>query len=904
MAAAPHDARDPERVRLAEARDSVAPWYRWGPYLADRQWGTVREDYSATGEAWTYVTHDDARSRAYRWGEDGLLGICDDQARLCFALALWNGADPILKERLYGLTGPEGVHGEDVKEAYHYLDATPTASYLRAAYLYPQRAFPYEALLAGNAARSRSEPEFELTDTNAFDDRRYFTIEVEYAKAGPEDLVIRLRTTNHAAVAATLDLLPTLWFRNTWAWGIDDQKPVISQPGRPAGPTDSRAEARTSPRLRAEHHSLGRYWLAGPAGATVLLTENESDARRLWGAEPRTAAVKDAFHAAVIHGDRSLLVRDPEAPGTKAALWYRQRLGAGQTRDTVLRLWHEDSPGAAGQAPEKVLAARRKEADAFHAGVSPSMADVDRRRVQRQALAGLVWTKQWYHFDVARWLTGDPAGPAPPPERRDGRNSEWTEFHAADVLSMPDTWEYPWFAAWDLAFHCVPFALIDPDFAKQQLHTLTQAWYLHPNGQLPAYEWAFSDVNPPVHAWAAWRVYKIDARTSGRPDRDFLERVFQKMLLNFTWWVNRKDRHGHGVFQGGFLGLDNVGVFDRNARLPRGGHLGQADGTAWMGFYSLTMMAISLELARGNRVYEDLAVKFFEHFLYIAAALNDIGQSGIPLWDEEDGFFYDVLHLPDDAKIQLKLRSMVGLIPLLAVETIEPELLQMLPNFAGSLRWFLENRPDLASLVSRWEEPGVGRRHLLALVRGSRMKRLLHRMLDPEEFLSPFGVRSLSRHHRQHPYQLDIDGMTYRVGYEPGESETGVFGGNSNWRGPVWFPINYLLIEALQRFHHYYGDDFHVEAPTGSGAQLTLHEVAADLSERLIRLFLRDESGNRPFLGSRNDVTTRGTAADRLLFHEYFHGDTGAGLGASHQTGWTALVAKLLDQQSRAGSHG
>ena len=887
--------RDPERERLRQIREQGGgAWRRWGPYLADRQWGTVREDYSADGEAWTSLPHDHARSRAYRWGEDGLLGICDENGRMCFAIALWNGRDPILKERLFGLAGPEGNHGEDVKEVYVYLDGTPTASYLRGLYRYPQAAFPYAELVAENARRGRDDPEYELADTGAFDDGRFFDVMVEYAKAAPEDIVIRIAITNRGPEAAPVHLLPTLWFRNTWAWGDTTPRPTI----RPAGPGAFGAATT----LRVDHPRLGTWWLTSSGQPDVLFTENETNAERLFGSPSRTAAVKDAFHDAIVDGDRSRLAADPSVGVTKAAVHLLWQLGPGETRTVLLRLARGDAPPARPDADladlVAVVDARHAESDVFFAAVSPAGLSEDQLRVQRQAFAGLAWGKQFYGYDVGRWLDGDPAGPPPPPQRESGRNSDWRTFNSAHVISMPDPWEYPWFAAWDLAFHAIPLALIDPDFAKDQLLLLTREWFMHPNGQLPAYEWNFSDVNPPVHAWATWRVYQIDRRINGTADRPFLERVFHKLLLNFTWWVNRKDTEGRNVFQGGFLGLDNIGVFDRSAELPGGGHLAQADGTAWMGFFSLQMMRIALELARENHAYEDLATKFFEHFLYIAGALNDIGGSGIPLWDDEDGFFYDVLHMPDDSRIQLKVRSLVGLIPLLAVETIEPELLEGAPAFARRLAWFLRNRPGLAGLVSRWEEPGAGDRRLLALVRGHRMKLLLRRMLDETEFLSPHGIRSLSRVHLAAPYVVQLDGATHSIDYEPAESRSGLFGGNSNWRGPVWFPINYLLIEALQKFHHYYGDDFRVESPVGSGRTMSLREVADELAARLSGLFLLGPDGRRPADGERR--ANGGTdAAAHVLFYEYFNGDTGAGLGASHQTGWTALVAKLLDQIAR-----
>ena len=879
---------DAERERLREAADGSVPWRHWGPYLADRQWGTVREDYSPGGDAWFYLPHDHARSRAYRWGEDGLLGISDHRARLCFAVALWNERDPILKERLFGLAGPEGNHGEDVKEVYLYLDATPTASYLRGLYRYPQAAFPYADLVAENGRRGRDQPEYELADTGVLDGGRFVDVEVEYAKASAEDIVIRITATNRGPEPAPIHLLPSLWFRNTWAWDEDAPRPMI-RPSPGGSPST----------LRADHERLGTWWLTTTGKPELLFTENETNAERLFGTRSRTAAVKDAFHLAIVDGDRSRLSADPEAGVTKAAGHHRWILAPAESRQVILRLARGDDPAPAiGTEPENVLRVRRAESDAFYATVSPPELSADEALVQRQAFAGLIWGKQSYHFDVGRWLDGDPTGPPPDPAREAGRNSDWRTLNTGDVISMPDPWEYPWFAAWDLAFHTIPLALIDPGFAKGQLVLLTREWFMHPNGQLPAYEWAFSDVNPPVHAWATWRVYQIDRRINGRADVEFLERVFHKLLLNFTWWVNRKDREGHNVFQGGFLGLDNIGVFDRSAELPGGGHLAQADGTAWMGFYSLQMMRIALELAHDNLVYQDLATKFFEHFLYIAGALNDIGGSGIPLWDAEDGFFYDVLHLPDDSKIQLRVRSLVGLIPLLAVETIEPELLRSTPEFARRLDWFLDNRPDLAGLVSSWDEPGLGDRRLLALVHGHRMKALLRRMLDEAEFLSPHGIRSMSRIHRDAPYALELDGTTYTVDYEPAESRTGLFGGNSNWRGPVWFPINYLLIEALQKFHHYYGDDFEVESPTGSGRLMSLDQCADDLAGRLSRLFLRGLDGHRPADGDR-PANGGSDAADHVLFYEYFDGDTGAGLGASHQTGWTALVAKLLDQQAR-----
>ena len=890
---------DPERQRLEDDRRSLsarreggashrrpATWYLWGTYLAERQWGTVREDYSANGAVWDSFSHDDARSRAYRWGEDGLLGMCDDQMQLCFAIALWNEHDPILKERLFGLTGSQGNHGEDVKEVYSYLDGTPTHSYMRALYRYPQAEFPYHQLVAENGRRDRREPEYELLDTGIFADDRYFDIEVEYAKASPTDVIVRITATNFGPDAAPLHLLPTLWFRNTWTWSDDAPRPelCLAEPGL----------------VRASHPTLGRYWLAYDAATPALFTENESNVERLWCAPNRTPYVKDAFHAYVVDS-RSEAV-NPAHTGTKMAAHDRWMLEPSRPRQMYLRLSASPLATPGCDAPA-VIEERRTEADLFYAqGFGADCLSEDERRVQRQAFAGLLWTKQVYIWDVNLWNAGDPR-PAPPPPDRPPRNAAWWHFNTLHVLSMPDSWEYPWFATWDLAFHTIPLALGDPDFAKDQLTILLREWYMHPNGQLPAYEWAFDDVNPPVHAWAALRVYDIERRLTGRADRAFLEEVFHKLLLNFTWWVNRKDPSGLNVFQGGFLGLDNVGVFDRSAELPGGGYLQQSDGTAWMGMYCLNMMVMALELARDNKVYEDVANKFFQHFLYVASAMNNIGGKGFALWDEEDQFYYDVLQLPDGEFRRMRVRSLVGLIPLLAVETIEPDLLDRMPMFRGRLEWFLTNRPALASLVSRWFEPGRGERRLLALVRGRRMKALLQRMLDPDEFLSEYGVRSLSKHHAEHPFVLDMAGRHYSVSYDPGDSTSGLFGGNSNWRGPIWMPLNYLLIEALRRFHQYYGDDFRVECPTGSNTYLTLDQVADELSRRLRSLFQCDARGWRPVLGNNPELQRDPRWRDSVPFHEFFHGETGAGLGASHQTGWTALVATLLEEEAQRRRH-
>ncbi len=865
-----------EGERLEQERRGQGHWRRWGPYLSERQWGTVREDYSPDGAAWNYLPHDHARSRAYRWGEDGLAGFSDHHQRLCLSLALWNGRDPILKERLFGLTNAEGNHGEDVKELYYYLDATPSQSYCRMLYKYPQAAFPYQQLVEENARRGIGGAEFELLDTGVFDDDRYFDVEVEYAKASADDVLVRITVHNRGPEAAELHLLPQLWFRNTWSWN-----------GAPERPTLRAADGG----VVVEHATLGEYRWAVDGGTELLFTENETNTRRLYGSDG-PAYTKDAFHARVVQG-RSDAV-NPAQHGTKAAAWCRVTIPAGGS--TVLRA--RLAPGTARPRLDEVdrlVELRRHESDEFYAQVQRDITEADARQVQRQAFAGMIWSKQYFYYDVREWLQGDPAQPAPPAQRRHGRNTAWEHLNNADIISMPDTWEYPWYAAWDLAFHCIPFALIDPEFAKHQLVLLTREWYMHPNGQLPAYEWAFGDVNPPVHAWAAWRVFQIDRKRRGDAgDLAFLERVFHKLMLNFTWWVNRKDAQGRNVFQGGFLGLDNIGVFDRSAPLPTGGYIDQADGTAWMAMYSLNLMRIALELARHNRVYEDIATKFFEHFLHIAEAMTSLGGDGVGLWDEADAFYYDVLNTPDGREVPLRVRSMVGLIPLFAVETIDQALLDELPEFAARLKWFLDYRPDLARLVSRWETPGMGERRLLSLLRGHRMKALLRRMLDETEFLSDYGVRALSRHHADQPYEFDVMGAQLTVRYQPAESDSGLFGGNSNWRGPIWFPVNYLLIESLQKFHHYYSDDFRVECPTGSGQYLSLAEVADELSGRLSRIFLRGADGRRPVFGAAEKLQRDPHFRDHVLFHEYFHGDNGRGVGASHQTGWTGLVAKLL----------
>jgi hypothetical protein len=870
-----------------------AVWRQWGPYLAERAWGTVREDYSEGGQAWTYFPHDHARSRAYRWNEDGLGGICDEQQRLCFALALWNGRDPILKERLFGLGGPEGSHGEDVKEAYYYLDSTPTHSYLKMLYKYPQAEFPYAQLIQANAGRPKSMREYELFDTGVFNEDRYFDVQIEYAKSDPDDLLIRLSATNRGPEAATLHLLPTLWFRNTWSWGGPSAKRPLLRCAIADGVLGANA-------IHATHATLGDYWLLCEGDPERLFTENETNIGRLYGVPNPSPHVKDAFHDYLVRGAGNAV--NSNEIGTKAAAYYPLTIAPGATMTVRLRLFNVSEPAARQRRAnfadfDATFAERIADADEFYSALQPPTLNDDLRNIQRQAFAGLLWSKQFYHYDVEDWLLGDPGQPPPPAQRRRGRNRGWEHFNAADVLSMPDKWEYPWFAAWDTAFHCIPLALVDPQFAKDQLSLLVREWYQHPNGQIPAYEWAFSDVNPPVLAWAAWRVYKIEKKQAGKGDTYFLEHLFHKLMINFTWWVNRKDSEGNNVFQGGFLGLDNIGVFDRSSPLPTGGKIEQSDGTSWMGMFCLNMMTIALELARRNSVYEEIATKFFEHFLYIAAAMNNIAGEGIPLWNEEDEFFYDVLHLPNATHIPLKVRSLVGLIPMFAIETIDPDMLDHVPGFKIRLEWFLANRPNLARLVSRWHEPGLGERRLLSLTRGSRLKRLLRRALAPEEFLSEYGIRSISRIHEQQPFSLRVDGTEYTVRYEPAESQSWLFGGNSNWRGPIWFPINFLLIESLQKFHHYYGNEFLVECPTGSGQMRTLSQIADFLSQRMMRLFTRTSEGRRPFNGANERLNHDPHWRDLILFHEYFHGDTGEGLGASHQTGWTALVAKLIQQQ-------
>ncbi len=858
-----------ERDRLLEVPKGRSPWRHWGPYLSERAWGTVREDYSAGGDAWDFFPHDHARSRAYRWNEDGLAGICDDRQTLCFALAFWNGRDPILKERIYGLTGTEGNHGEDAKEYWFYLDATPTHSWMRWRYMYPQEEYPYDRLLAENRSRGKLDPEFELLDTGLFDTGCYWEITVDYAKASPEDLRIRVTVRNAGPQDASLELLPTLWFRNTWSWGIDDRRPSIRL---------------LDGALVAEHAVLGRRVLSGSGYVEALFCENETNSERLFGVPSTTPYPKDGVGDHVVHGAATV---NPELTGTKAALRYRLSVPAGASATVALRL--ADGAGLDAREFDGVMSDRAREADAFYAQLTPAGASADEALVLRQALAGMLWSKQFYHYDIERWLDGDPAGPTPPASRLRGRNHEWTHLNNMDVISMPDKWEYPWYAAWDLAFHCIALAHVDPEFAKAQLILLCREWYMHPNGQLPAYEWSFSDVNPPVHAWAALRVYEI----AGDGDIDFLERVFHKLLLNFTWWVNRKDSEGSNLFEGGFLGLDNIGPFDRSA-LPVAGVLEQSDGTAWMAMYCQNLLELALVLAEHDNTYEDLATKFFEHFALIASAINEKG-----LWNEQDGFYYDLLHV-DGSEFPLRARSVVGLLPLAAVTTLGPETMARLPDFMARLEWFMAHRREGRGVVQHTASPANAGWRMLSIVDQTRLVRILAPMLDTDEFLSDHGLRALSRHHREHPLDMHLDGVTARLDYEPAESTSNLFGGNSNWRGPVWFPLNYLLLEVLRVYHRYLGDAFQVQCPTGSGPMMNLDRVADELAGRLIGVFLRREDGTRPVHGHCRLFNEDPAWNGLIPFHEYFHGDTGAGLGASHQTGWTGIVADLIIRQGRS----
>jgi hypothetical protein len=859
-------------------RLKIADWKKWGPYLSDRSWGTVREDYSADGQAWTYTTHDMAYSKAWRWGEEGIGGIADKRQHLCFAPAFWNKKDPILKERLFGLSGYEGNHGEDVKELYYYLDSSPTHSYMKMLYKYPQAAYPYDHLVQENRRRTREQPEFELIDTGIFDEDKYFDIFIEYAKAGMEDFLIRITVHNRGKDAAPLHILPTVWFRNTWSWGNDDYKPamVVSNEGD----------------ILISHRDLGDWCLYGDETDMNIFCDNETNCHRLYGVEAKPGFFKDGIQEFLIHGNEHAI---NYTQGTKACQNYERMIPGGGSTTIRLRLANTQFYNPFSDY-DQIFADRIRETDEFYADLQKDMKSEDEKLVQRQGFAGMLWNKQLYNYNVEEWLKGDPAQPTPPPERWKGRNHKWQHLKNSNIISMPDKWEYPWYAAWDLGFHCVIFALVDADFAKHQLLLLTHDWYMHPSGKLPAYEWSFDDTNPPVHAWAAFRVYEIEKNANGgKGDRAFLETVFHKLLLNFTWWVNRKDEEGNNIFEGGFLGMDNIGLFDRsNTRLPDGGQLEQADGTSWMAAFCLNLMRIALELAMENPVYQDMANKFFEHFLTIAQAMSNMGSGNHGLWDDQDEFYYDTVRMPGDVSIRLKIRSMVGLLPLFAVEVIDDEVMHKLPDFAKRLNWLFDNRPGMAALVSRWHEKNPDQKHLLSLLRGHRIKRILYRMLDETEFLSPYGVRSLSKFHGQHPYQFKIDGQLLTVQYTPAESNIPLFGGNSNWRGPIWFAPNFLLIEGLQRFHHYYGDDFKVEYPTNSGKFLTLEQISEELSKRLSNVFLRDEKGRRAVFGKNEKMQNDPHFKDHILFYEYFDGDTGNGLGASHQTGWTGLVCKLL----------
>ncbi|GAB5494147.1 MAG: glucosidase [Phototrophicaceae bacterium] len=871
--------QDSEKQRL---QDDSVNWKQWGPYLSERAWGTVREDYSANGEAWTYFPHEYAQSKTYRWGEDGLAGISDERQYLCFGLALWNGQDAILKERLFGLTGKQGNHGEDVKEYYYYLDNTPTHSYMKMLYKYPQQAFPYEHLVSENQQRGFEDDEYELCDTGIFDDNRYFELEIDYAKAEHNDILIRIKATNRSAEDAPLTLLPTLWFRNTWSWGYE-HSPMQDVAEKP---TLSLKEGV----IIAEHCVLGTYYLYSENADNIIFTENESNNKLLYGSDNDSPYVKDAFHRYIVNDETSAI--NPDNVGTKASPVFKRIIGAGETETIHLRL-----SATAHKTPfetvETVFNDAIASADDFYDTVHSAELTKEEKRIQRLALAGMLWTKQLYYYDVEQWLDGDPNS-RPPQKRKKGRNNDWKHLNNFSIISMPDKWEYPWYAVWDSAFHCIPLAMVDLDFAKDQLILLTREWYLHPNGQLPAYEWNFSDVNPPVHAWAAWHVYQMD----GCKDKKFLKRIFNKMLLNFTWWVNRKDEDDNNIFQGGFLGLDNISLFDRSEALPNGGYVNQSDGTAWMGFFSLTMFNIAIELAKHDDSYSDMTVKFYEHFLQIAHAMSGVARDGTGLWDDEDGFYYDAVHLQNGDVIPLKIRSLVGLLPLIAVMTVGEETLETLPELSRSIDWLKKHRPEITENLLSEYTPEYGRAHIFAIARPERLRRVLGYMLDEDEFLSDYGIRSLSKHYENNPYEIDIAGKHFSIEYWEAESRNGLFGGNSNWRGPIWFPINYLLIEALRIHYRYYGDDFTVECPTGSGNEMTLNQVADELAQRLTRLFLKNEQGQRPFNGENQVFQNNDHWQDHILFHEYFNGNTGEGLGASHQTGWTGLIAELLQQVS------
>lgn len=880
-----------EQARLKEARDQLVPWRKWGPYLSERQWGTVREDYSEGGNAWDYFSHDQARSRAYRWGEDGLAGVSDDRQRLCFAVALWNGKDPILKERLFGLTNAEGNHGEDVKEYYFYLDSTPTHSYMRYLYKYPHAAYPYADLVLTNRARGRDQLEYELIDTGVFDQDRYFDVFVEYAKASPEDLLIRISAHNRGPEAATLHLLPTLWFRNEWSSHAGADRPVLQQ----------FVESSARQIVKATHEALGERYLHCEGEPELLFTENETNTQRIFGVPNRYQYVKDGIDSAVVHGQYAAV--NPENTGTKAAAHYRLTVQPGQCQVVRLRLTDvAPTPpvpsdgtkgGPFGQPFDSLFDARHKEADEFYAAVIPASLGADGANVVRQALAGMMWSKQFYHYDVDKWLEERGSDPFKLERKASPRNDHWHHMYNGDVISMPDKWEYPWYAAWDLAFHVLALTLVDPEFGKQQLKLMLRERYMHPNGQIPAYEWNFGDVNPPVHAWATIFTYRLEKSKLGEGDREWLKSSFQKLLLNFTWWVNRKDRTGRNVFEGGFLGLDNIGVFDRSSPLPTGGYLEQADGTAWMALFCQNMLEIASELALSDPDYADMALKFSEHFLWIASSMMHLGgETG--MWDEGDGFFYDVLRLPDGRAERLKVRSMVGLLPLCAATVFDGQLLAKYPELVERFAWFLESRPELCAAIHDPRKPGAGNRMLASILDETKLRRVLAKMLDEDEFLSPFGIRSLSRYHADHPYVMTVGGQEYRVNYLPAESDTGMFGGNSNWRGPIWVPVNGLIIRALLQYYGYYGNDFVVECPTGSGRRMNLYQVAEEVGRRLSSIFLQGADGCRPVYGGTRKFQNDPHWRDNILFYEYFHGDNGAGLGASHQTGWTGIVARTM----------
>ncbi|RYU92451.1 glucosidase [Mucilaginibacter terrigena] len=851
-------------------------WKKWGPYVSDRQWGTVREDYSANGDAWNYITHDMARSKAYRWGEEGIAGICDREQLLCFAMALWNKKDPILKERYFGLNNGEGNHGEDVKELYYYLDNTPTHSYMKMLYKYPQQQFPYDHLVAENKKRDRTQPEYELIDTGIFDNDDYFDVFVEYAKQSADDVLIKITIYNRGKEAASLNVLPTVWFRNTWDWGYDNYKPQLS------------AGANT---IIIDHKDLGRLSLMAEGEAEMLFCDNQTNTKRFTNQGDNKSYYKDGINDHVVYGADTVNHADT---GTKAAFNYDISIPAGES--TIIRLRLSDKAENTFREFDKIFASRQQQADEFYKALRPDDKNDVKAQIQRQAYAGMLWNKQFYYYNIHQWLNGDPAEPAPPNERKQHRNSKWQHFNGKDVISMPDKWEYPWFAAWDLAFHCIPLAAIDMGFAKRQLNLLVRDWYMHPNGQLPAYEWDFNDANPPVHAMATWKIYQLDKNENGgKGDTYFLERIFHKLMLNFTWWVNRKDEVGNNIFEGGFLGMDNIGVFDRNTRFANGAHLEQVDGTSWMAMYSLNLLRIAAELAITNKAYADIASKFFEHFIYISAAMASLGEGGVSgLWDEQDGFFYDQLRMPDGTAEKMKVRSIVGLVPLFAAEVLDDADITNNPIFRARMDWFTANRPDLAALVSHWDEKSNNGKHLISLLRGHRMKAILKYMLDENEFLSPFGIRSLSKYHLEHPFSADINGTLFSIKYLPAESDGNMFGGNSNWRGPVWVPINYLIIQSLNEYYLYYGDGFTVECPTGSGNMMTLKEVANEIYRRISNLFMPDEHGRRASNGTNEKVQTDANFKDHILYYEYFDGDTGKGLGAAHQTGWTGIIANCL----------